>query len=163
LFPITPYESRILSRPRRRVAMRLHGLGSLLLAGITVAFFCSPLWAQNNGPRAGLSLVSSNAAIAQSSNTQWSLAKTGAINASNSTVGWQITATQGQTVAGWLMINGMIAVTNSGLGGGTIGNIVVNLQTRSGNQWVTRSSVIADATHDDAATAALISASASSE
>lgn len=141
--------------------------GFLVPVLITVALLCtagfSPTWAQKAGARAGLSLVSSNAAITQSSNTEWTLTKTGSIDASNSAVSWQVSATPKTTVAGWLMINGVITVANSGAGGGTLGNVVVNLQIKSGNKWVTRSSVIADATHDDAATVALISPSASSE
>jgi len=56
-----------------------------------------------------------------------------------------------------------MTVTNSGTAGATIGNIVVNLQSRSGNKWITRSSDIADATSGDAATTAWISPHASSE
>lgn len=88
------------------------------------------------------------------SDTAWTLDKQGTANAANQTVTWTITATQGTTTSGILIVNGTMTVRNSGAGGATIGNIVVNLQTRSGNTWVTKSSDIADATQDDAATSA---------
>src|SRR5207244_3528611 len=47
--------------------------------------------------------------------------------------------------------------------GATIGNIVVNLQTKSGSNWVGKSADVADATNDDAATVAHVDAHASSE
>jgi hypothetical protein len=55
------------------------------LVFVTVAFVCaiqglSYAW-QRAGARANLSLASSNVAMTQSSNTEWSLAKTGAVNA----------------------------------------------------------------------------------
>ncbi len=97
------------------------------------------------------------------SDTAWSLDKVGSADTSNQTVTWTITATQGATTSGILIVNGTMKVQNNGSGGATIGNIVVNLQTRSGNTWVTKSSDIADATQDDAATSAKIVAFASSE
>ena len=74
-----------------------------------------------------------------------------------------VTATKGQTVSGRLVVNGTMTVTNTGNGGATIGNIIANLQTKSGNNWITRSTDVADATNDDAATSAKVVASASSE
>ena len=41
--------------------------------------------------------------------------------------------------------------------------IVVNLQTKSGSNWVSKSADVADATNDDAATVAHVDAHASSE
>jgi hypothetical protein len=115
------------------------------------------------GPRAGITLSDAQAVSVLTSDTAWSLAKTGSVNTSNHTVTWNITATKGQTTAGQLIVDGYMAVTNTGSAGATIGNIVVNLQTRSGNNWVTASSDVADATQDDAATSALIDSHASSE
>lgn len=97
------------------------------------------------------------------SDTQWTLAKTGTVNTTAKTVTWTITATKGTTTSGLLVVHGTMRVKNTGSGGAPIGNIVVNLQTRSGNTWVTKSSDVADATSDDAATTAKIVASASSE
>ena len=45
-------------------------------------------------------------------------------------------------------------LTGVGSKGATVGNIVVNLQTKSGSNWTTRSSDVADATNGDAATSA---------
>ena len=112
--------------------------------------------------RAAVTLSAASAALTQTSDTTWTLSKTGAVNAASSTVTWTVAAAEGATRSGLLIVNGVMTVTNSGAGGATIGNIVVNLQTRGGNRWVTRSSVVADATHDAAATAH-IHAQASSE
>jgi hypothetical protein len=112
---------------------------------------------------AGISLSDASASMTQTSDTEWTLAKTGAVNTGDSSVTWTITATQGATVAGQLVINGTITVENTGTGGATNGNIVVNLQTKSGSSWVTRSSDVADATSADAATSAQVMAAASSE
>jgi hypothetical protein len=111
---------------------------------------------------ASISLQASSVTMAQTSSTAWTLTKTGSVDAS-SNVTWLVTATQGSTVAGKLTVNGTLTVTNNGSGGATVGNIVVNLQGRQNNTWVTKSSDIADATHDDAATEANVVASASSE
>ena len=54
-----------------------------------------------------------------------------------------------------------MAVTNTGSGPATIGHIVVNLQKRQGNSWVTKSSDVANAAQGDAATTAKIDAAAS--
>ena len=71
--------------------------------------------------------------------------------------------TKGTTTAGQLVINGVVRVANTGGGGATIGNIVVNLQKRVNNKWVSASVDIADATQDDDATFARIVKTASSE
>ena len=97
------------------------------------------------------------------SDTEWTLRKTGSVNPVTQTVTWTITATQGPTTTGQLILNGTMTVTNKGTAPATIGNIVVNLQTKAGPSWVTRSSDIADATSDDAATSAHVVQSASSE
>ena len=121
----------------------------LLLLGALALLLSSPAAGQ-----AGISLLNANATLSQTSDTQWKLDKTGALNASNHTVTWSITATQGATIGGHLVVNGFVTVANSGSKGATIGNIVVNLQTKSGSNWTTRSSDVADATHGDAATSA---------
>jgi predicted MFS family arabinose efflux permease len=115
------------------------------------------------GPTARVSLSSASARMTQTGNTGWTLDKTGLINTADSSVTWMILATEAAPVAGHLAINGTITVENTGLGGATIGNIVVNLQTKSGSAWVTRSSNVADATSDDAATSARVMAGASSQ
>ncbi len=101
-------------------------------------------------------LTNASAAFSQTSNTSWTLAKTGVVNATDSTVTWTITGTQVSTISGHLMVDGFMTVANTGAAGAPIGNIVVNLQTKNGSTWVTRSSDVADATHGDAATTAHI-------
>lgn len=113
--------------------------------------------------KASISLANSSATVTQTSDTSWTLDKQGSVNTSNSTVTWTVTATRGLTVGGQLVVNGYMAVTNTGSGGATIGNIVVNLQTKVGNKWVTRSSDVANATDGDSATTARVVKSASSE
>ncbi len=119
-------------------------------------------WAQME-QRADVQLKSADATLTQTSSTEWTLAKTGSVTGS-STVTWQATATEGATTSGLLIFNGIFRVENKGTAGATIGNIVVNLQTKNAaNKWVTRSSVIADGTQDDAATTANVASKASSE
>jgi hypothetical protein len=115
------------------------------------------------GGQAAVNLTNSNAHMTLTSRHPWTLDKQGSVNASTHTVTWTITATKGMTQSGILIVNGTMTVKNTGNGGATIGNIVVNLQTRSGNTWVTKSSDIANATQDDAATAAKVVVVASSE
>ncbi len=103
-------------------------------------------------PRASLSLRRADATLTQTSDTQWDLTKVGSLG--GATVTWQVNATQIATVSGLLIFNGIFEVDNKGNAGATIGNIVVNLQTKVGTKWVTKSTVAADATQDDAATAA---------
>jgi len=116
-----------------------------------------------SGGTANVALSTSNAAITQTSNTAWTLAKTGAVNTSSKTVTWTINATKQSTKAGQLVVTGFVAVTNSGTANATIGNIVANLQTKSGSSWQSVSADCADATHDDAATSCKIDPKASSE
>ena len=134
------------------------GLGGLLLAPVSSSVAANAL-----GARASVSLVKSSVTLTQTSDTAWTLSKSGTQNTTNSTVTWTVTATEGATTHGQLVLNGTMTVENNGLAGATIGNIVANLQTKSGSQWVSRSSDIADATTGDAATTAHIVAAASSE
>ncbi len=116
---------------------------------------------QTPGDPASIALVGSDATVTLTSDTAWNLSKTGSV--SGNTVTWTITATEIATVPGQLVVQGQMTVTNSGSGAATIGNILVNLQTRQGNKWNTVSSDVADATNGDAATTAHIHAAASSE
>ena len=122
-----------------------------------------PTTSANSGGSATISLSSANATMTQTSDTAWTLEKTGEVTRSTATVTWTVTASNGTTIAGQLLVSGTMTVTNTGTDGATIGNIVVNLQTKSGSAWVTRTSDIADATGDDAATSATFVAAASSE
>src|SRR5262245_55754978 len=131
--------------------MRAIGIISLLLVA------CAPdesTVEQALTGKSNVDLKHASAKLALTSFTPWSLTKHGSTNQATSTVTWSVTATQGTTQTGVLVVYGTFTVRNSGSGGAPIGNIIVNLQTRSGNKWVSRSSDIADATQDDAATMA---------
>ena len=114
-------------------------------------------------PTAAVALTTASAFLTQTGTTAWTLAKTGAVDATNRTVTWTITATKGTTTAGQLVVSGMLAVTNTGTAGATIGNIVVTLQQKSGSSWTSLSADCADATQGDAATTCHIDPKASSE
>ena len=135
----------------------------LLLSACALAGDPSGTTEQALGGNASVSLQSANASISQTAATSWSLTKTGSVDTSSQTITWQLTATPGSTVGGQLHLTGTLRVTNTGSGPATIGNILVNLQTRSGNSWVTRSSDVNDATNGDSATTAHIYSQASSE
>ena len=115
------------------------------------------------GGHASIDLKHASASMKLTSSTAWTLSKQGSVNPSTQTVSWTVTATKGATTTGLLIVYGSMTVRNNGNGGATIGNIVVNLQTRSGNTWVSKSADVADATQDDAATTAKIVSTASSE
>lgn len=134
---------------------------SVLASACAIGAGPDPSVEQLVGGTAGITLKGSSVRMTQTSDTEWTLTKTGTVN--GQAVSWTITATQGTTTSGLLIVNGTMTVTNTGTGGATIGNIVVNLQTKSGNTWVTKSSDVADATQDDAATTAKVVSSASSE
>jgi hypothetical protein len=138
-------------------------LALVCVAGCASAGSGDPWLEQALGGTAAIDLKSSSARMTLTSDTAWSLTKQGTVNTTNQTVTWTITATEGATTSGILIVNGTMKVKNTGSGGATIGNIVVNLQTRMNNKWVTKSSDIADATQDDAATTAKIVSYASSE
>lgn len=135
----------------------------LLLSACALSGEPSGSTEQALGGNASVSLQSANASISQTAATSWSLTKTGSVDTSSQTITWQVTATQGSTVGGQLHLTGTLNVTNTGSGPATIGNILANLQTRSGSSWVTRSSDVNDATSGDAATTAHIYSQASSE
>jgi hypothetical protein len=154
--------------PARCPARRLGAaslLSALLLLGACGGGGDDPL-ADREGPAgaaptANLALTSAATGVVLTSNNRWNLSKTGAL--SGNTVSWTVEVSRAPTIAGRLAIQGQMTVANSGSGAATIGNIVVNLQRRQGNQWVTASSNVADATHGDDATHAHIQAAASSE
>jgi hypothetical protein len=112
-------------------------------------------------PRADIQLKQVAATITNTSNIAWNLQKLGSLGPS--TITWQVAATEGVTTPGLLIFNGIFQVENKGTAGATIGNIVVNLQQKAGNQWVTVSSDIADATLDDGATTAKVAARATAD
>jgi hypothetical protein len=114
--------------------------------------------------QAGIELTGASAQMTQTNDTAWELNNTGEIDTSASTVTWTITATRRrQVLAHHLLVEGTFTVHNGGADAASIGNVVVNLQTFSGNRWTTISSDLADATNGEAATSAQLVAKASSE
>src|SRR5512135_1087007 len=93
-----------------------------------------------NGGKANISLTSSQSSLLQTSDTAWTFAKTGTVDPVAQTVTWDIVATPGATTGGKLTGDGFLGVKNKGNGPATIGNIVINLQRRVNNQWVTAAS-----------------------
>jgi hypothetical protein len=112
---------------------------------------------------AAVRLLDASAQLFQTGDTVWELEKSGSVDPATQTVEWSIVALPEATTPGQLVASGQLTVWNTGSVAAPIGNIVVNLQTRQGNQWVTRSSNIANATHGDAATTAKIHKQASAE
>ena len=98
----------------------------------------------------------SSATTTQSSTAEWSLSKTGSVNASAGTVTWTITATELQTTANQLAVSGCLTFVNFGDAPATLGNMVVNLDTESKNAFTAKASDIANATQGAAATTALV-------
>ena len=104
--------------------------------------------------------------ICHKNNTEWSLAKTAdvaSIPSGSGTVTWTVTATKGATSPNSLTFAGYLRIWNTGTANATVGNIVANLQRKSGKNWKTVSSDIANATLGDAATTAKVVPGASSE
>ncbi len=135
----------------------------------------------NGNTFADVYLTHANADLLQTSDTAWTLAKTGSVNTSNETVTWTITTTKGATVGGNLVVDGDLNLTNIGNGPATLGNIVVNLQVRDSDhhhhhgwgwgwghhreheEWKTVASDVANATSDVNATSANVVASENTE
>jgi hypothetical protein len=144
-----------------RTLCDVNALAAGLMAVLVIAHPAAPALAAGPSQSANVQLHSAAVTLTQTSDTQWTLTKTGSTGAA--AVTWAVRATQGPTTAGMLIYNGIFKVDNKGSAGATIGNIVVNLQTKQGSKWVTQSSVIADATQDDAATHANVAPAGSSE
>lgn len=136
-------------------------LRSSLALGLATVLTASA-WAQ----QASLTLEGGDLVICHKNNTEWSLAKTAdqtSFPSGSGTVTWTVTVTKGATSPNSLTYAGFIRIWNTGSANATVGNIVANLQRKSGKTWKTVSSDIADATLGDAATTAKVVSGASSE
>jgi hypothetical protein len=125
----------------------------MLVMALTVSVLLGGVFSYSDAaaaPRANLRLRRTHAKLTQTTDTPWTLTEVGSTGA---TVTWQATANQVAAVSRLLIFNGIFEVDNKGAAAATIGNIIVNVQTKFGNKWVTQSMVAADATQDDAATA----------
>src|SRR6185312_2741382 len=64
------------------------------------------------GGFADVYLMHANADLLQTSNTSWTLSKTGSVNTGAKHVTWNITTTRGATVGGNLVVDGDLNLTN---------------------------------------------------
>lgn len=137
----------------------------ILRPGLALGAAClltASAWAQ----QASLVLEGGDMVICHKNNTEWSLAKTAdqtSFPTGSGTVTWTVSVTKGTTSPNQLTFGGYLRIWNSGSANATVGNIVVNLQRKSGKTWKTVSSDIANATLGDAATTAKVVAGASAE
>jgi hypothetical protein len=142
--------------------MRVILASSLLITlGLSYASEDPDIIAYNATPRAKIALSSLAGDVTNTSISQWALAKTGSLG--GATVTWVTQGTEVSRIDNILFYNGVFTAKNRGTAGATIGNIVVHLQAynTTTKKWVTRSSVVADATQDDAATQAWVQDSGS--
>lgn len=122
--------------------------------------------------QASITLLNAAAGIDQQNNTAWTIDKPlisptnnpPTINSGDG-VTWNTIVTQVGVSHNFVDVDGFVDVSNTGSAPAYIGNIVVNLQERCGNNWISAAADIADATHSDInpATREYIVAAASSE
>jgi hypothetical protein len=100
--------------------------------------------------------------ITETAEAQYSIAKTGVVDATADTVTWTITTSQ-LTPANELVLGGCVQLKNNGREAATLGNLVINLQTKVKKSWVTQASDVANATAGAAATTALVDPNSNNE
>jgi hypothetical protein len=132
------------------------GNASVLWA-VVMAVAAAPAVAQQGS----LTLKDADVELCHRNETAWTISKDGSL--ANGQITWTVTVTKGNVTPNALSGFGFVRIFNSGSANATLGNIVVNLQRRQGNKWVTASSDVANATSGDAATNALVVKGASSE
>lgn len=136
-----------------------------VLAGVMVSLLGVVSVAE--AQQASLVLKDSDMSFCNRQQNEWTLTKTNDATTqpvtSGTTVNWTVTATKTTADLKEICAVGYVSVTNGGSAPATIGNIVVNLQRKNGNKWVSASVDVADATSGDAATSANIVANASQE
>lgn len=116
--------------------------------------------------QASITLTNCDAKYCYTHNNSWTLTKevTGnTITEGVGTVTWTVTATKDTSAASTFSVRGGLTIYNSGSASATIGNIVVNLQKRTGNKWVSVAADVANSTLGDGATTAKIASGASQE
>jgi hypothetical protein len=133
------------------------------LAAISVAFaafaavaLLRPATTRAQTPQATIVLNSASAMTFQHDDTRWQLDNSGGLD-------WTVTVTKAAVNGPTIDVDGFIAVTNSGKGGATIDNVVVNLQSQCRGGWASAAADIADIMHGVHAAYANIVAAASSE
>lgn len=119
---------------------------------------CAP---PSSTPQASLTLNGGNLNICNTQSYSWGLTKTGTTN--QTSVNWTINSIKSSVSNNIIKAIGYLEIQNTSSGSAPIGNILINLQRKSGNKWVTVSTDIANATQGDSATSAKICSPASSE
>lgn len=112
--------------------------------------------AHSSAPSAHVVLSQGVSTIKQMAWQQWSLSKTGAVDPAASTITWDLAATRSSATSRQLVVSGRVVVKNTGNAPATVGSVVVNLQHKPHNKWITVASNVADGTSGDAATSAKI-------
>ncbi|MFM7261871.1 MAG: hypothetical protein ACKO3W_14855 [bacterium] len=107
-------------------------------------------------------LTNSGASTCRYNVTNWTLDVSGAASEAD-VIDWTITATRGATSSDKLRVTGFLTVTNGGVAPATIGNIVLNLQRKQGNNWLSAAANVADSFTGDNATIGRCCSQASSE
>lgn len=142
-----------------------HRLLALLL--VSSGAFALPVQAQSSiGSRipitgANVVLRDGTIELIHHRNTSWTLKNMAAT--SGDAVTWVISVRRKDTTPDILTVNGFIRVQNSGTVSATIGNIVLNLQRKVGDDWISAAANCANAAFGDAATSCLIVKAASRE
>lgn len=142
--------------------------------------------AQNTSGQASLTLWSCNSNSCYQNNTNWALGKCEGANCtalnnpqpnqaqsegfgdmtlpigSSTDVNWNVQV-QSFASGNVLKVFGFMNLSNTGSAPAYLGNLVINLQKRSGNKWVSAAADITNSSHGDLATSASVCASATSE
>lgn len=125
----------------------------------TATTTCAPT--SPSQPQASLTLNGGNLNICNTQSHSWSLTKVGGTN--QTSVNWTVNSVKSSVSNNVIKSVGYLEIQNTSDGQAPIGNILVNLQRKTGNKWVTVSTDVADSTSGDAATSAKICSPASSE
>ena len=135
-----------------------------LLPAATLAFVATsvPIPAQTL-PLSGANIVVEDAGqgLYHGNETNWKL--TNYVSIEGRVATWAITLQRQATGPNLLRVDGFVRIRNTGNVAAPLGNIVVNLQKRIGNDWVSAAADCADATYGDAATSARIVRAATHE
>lgn len=127
--------------------------------GAFAALLASPVaFAQ----QASLSLTNSGSSACRYNVTEWSFDVSGEASEAD-VVEWTVAATRGATGPDKLRITGFLTIANNGAAPASLGNIILNLQRRQGNTWVSAAADVADSSAGDASVFARCCPQASSE
>lgn len=112
-------------------------------------------------PQASLTAMCGGLNVGLATNTPWTLSKSGEL--SGNVITYTVSTVKGVETSPVLKVRGMLSVTNTSSGFADVGNIIINLQKKSGKTWITASSNVANTFLGNSATSARNCSSASSE